>query len=31
MYMRVKFEFLTPRVQHAEEANLCAKMLGIAQ
>src|SRR6266851_7020489 len=30
MYMRVKFEFLTPAVQHAEEANFCAKMLGIA-
>ncbi len=30
MYMRVKFEFLTPAVQHAEEANLCAKMFGIA-
>ena len=30
MYLRVKFEFLTPRVQHAEEANLCAKMSGIA-
>ena len=30
MYMRVKFEFLTPGMQHAEEANLCAKMLGIA-
>ena len=30
MYVRVKFEFLTPRVQHAEEANLCAKMFGIA-
>src|SRR6202047_1996461 len=24
MYMRVKFEFLTPGMQHAEEANLCA-------
>ena len=30
MYMRVKFEFLTPGMQHAEEANLCAKMFGIA-
>ena len=30
MYMRVKFEFLTPGVQHAEEANFCAKMFGIA-
>jgi hypothetical protein len=28
--MWVKFEFLTPGVQHAEEANFCAKMLGIA-
>ena len=24
MYMRVQFEFLTPGVQHAEEANFCA-------
>ena len=30
MYMRVRFEFLAPGMQHAEEANLCAKMLGIA-
>jgi hypothetical protein len=30
MHMGVKFEFLTPRVQHAEEANFCAKMFGIA-
>ena len=30
MHMRVKFEFLTPGVQHAEEADLCAKMFGIA-
>jgi hypothetical protein len=30
MHMWVKFEFLTPGVQHAEEANFCAKMLGIA-
>ncbi len=30
MHMRVKFEFLTPGVQHAEEADLCTKMLGIA-
>src|SRR5260370_32251605 len=30
MYMRVKFEFLTPGMQHAEEADLCAKMFGIA-
>ncbi len=30
MHMRVKFEFLTPGVQHAEEANFSAKMLGIA-
>jgi hypothetical protein len=28
--MWVKFEFLTPGVQHAEEANFCAKMFGIA-
>ncbi len=26
MHMWVKFEFLTPGVQHAEEANFCAKM-----
>jgi hypothetical protein len=31
MHMRVKFELLTPGVQHAEEADLCAKMLGIAR
>jgi len=30
MHMRVKFEFLTPGVQHAEEADLRAKMFGIA-
>jgi len=30
MHMWVKVEFLTPGVQHAEEANFCAKMLGIA-
>ena len=30
MHMWVKFEFLTPGVQHAEEANFCTKMLGIA-
>jgi hypothetical protein len=30
MYVRVKFEFWTPGMQHAEEADLCAKMLGIA-
>ena len=30
MHMWVKFEFLTPGVQHAEEANFCAKMLGVA-
>ena len=29
MYMRVKFEFLTPGVQNAEEADFCAKMFGI--
>src|ERR1700720_735283 len=31
MYMRVKFEFLTPRMQHAEEADLRTEMLGIAR
>ena len=30
MYMRVKFEFLTPSVQHAEEADLCAEVPRIA-
>ena len=30
MHMRVKFEFLTPAVQHAEEADFRAEMLGIA-
>ena len=30
MYMRVKFEFLTPGVQHAEEADFGTEMLGIA-
>src|SRR5271155_5696718 len=30
MHMWVKVEFLTPGVQHAEEANFCAKMFGIA-
>src|SRR6266849_9801318 len=30
MYMRVKFEFLTPGMQHAEEADLRTEMLGIA-
>jgi hypothetical protein len=30
MHMRVKFEFLTPSVQHAEEADLCAEMFRIA-
>src|SRR6267378_7113935 len=30
MYMRVKFESLTPAVQHAEEADFRAEMLGIA-
>ena len=28
--MRVHVELLTPGVQHAEEANFCAKMFGIA-
>ena len=27
--MRVHFEFLTPGVQHAEEADLCTEMFGI--
>ena len=31
MYMRVKFEFLTPTVQHAEEADFRTEMLGIAR
>src|SRR5208283_5438013 len=31
MYMRVKFEFLSPAVQHAEEADLRTEMLGIAR
>jgi hypothetical protein len=31
MYMRVKFEFLSPTVQHAEEADFCTEMLGIAR
>jgi hypothetical protein len=30
MDMRVKFEFLTPAVQHTEEADLRTEMLGIA-
>ena len=30
MHMWVKVEFLTPGVQHAEKANFCAKMFGIA-
>ena len=30
MDMRVKFEFLTPGMQHAEEADFCAEMFGIA-
>ena len=30
MYMRMKFEFLTPAMQNAEEADFCTKMLGIA-
>ncbi len=30
MYMRVKFEFLTPGMQHAEEADLSTEVLGIA-
>jgi hypothetical protein len=31
VYMRMKFEFLSPGVQHAEEADFCTKMLGIAR
>ena len=31
MYMRVKFEFLTPGMQHAEEADFSTEMLGIAR
>ena len=31
MYMRVKFEFLSPTVQHAEEADFRTEMLGIAR
>jgi hypothetical protein len=31
MYMRVKFEFLSPAVQHAEEADFSTEMLGIAR
>jgi hypothetical protein len=31
MYMRVKFEFLSPTVQHAEEADFSTEMLGIAR
>jgi hypothetical protein len=31
MYMRVKFEFLSPAVQHAEEADFRTEMLGIAR
>ena len=30
MDMRMKLEFLTPGVQHAEETNFCAEMTGIA-
>ena len=30
MDVRVNFEFLTPAVQHAEEADFRAEMLGIA-
>ena len=31
MYMRVKFKFLSPGVQDAEEADFCTEMLGIAR
>src|SRR5271169_5336421 len=30
MNVRMNFEFLAPGVQHAEEANLCAEVSGIA-
>ena len=30
MHMRMKFEFLTPGVQHAEEADFSAEVFGIA-
>src|SRR5258708_30994667 len=30
MYMRVKFEFLTPGMQNTEEADFCAEVFGIA-
>src|SRR5260370_27552350 len=30
MYMRVKFEFLSPGVQDAEEADFCTEVFGIA-
>ena len=30
MYMRMKFELLTPGMQNTEEADFCTKMLGIA-
>src|SRR5260370_10779880 len=30
MNMRVQFEFLTPGMQHAEEADFCTEMLGIS-
>jgi hypothetical protein len=31
MDMRVKFEFLTPGMQHAEETDFCAEMLWITR
>ena len=31
MDMGVKFEFLTPGMQHAEEADFCTEMLGISR
>jgi hypothetical protein len=31
MYMRVKFEFLSPAVQHTEEADFRTEMLGISR
>jgi hypothetical protein len=30
MYMRMKFELLTPSMQDNEEANFCTEMLGVA-
>ncbi len=30
MYMRMKFELLTPAMQNTEEVDFCTEMLGIA-